>query len=139
MFNRRQLIAAAIAGSLLVESGGALAQTDPIVGIPTVTIYSTDARIIAVDPIARTATFAFTNGAVATSKVSPSLAGFYTRKVGDVVSAAFEDSLTLVLPGPDARMLRDRDVSATAAAKAGTSTVDASADPACRESRPATN
>ena len=128
IFDRRQLIAAAVAASLLATGGSALAQTDSIVGISTVTTYFADARIVAVDPIARTVTFALSNGAVTTSKVSPPFASFNTRKVGDRVSVAFEDSLTLVLPDSDARTLRDRDASAKAAAKAGKSTTEPAAD-----------
>ncbi len=102
---------------MLTAGGGALAQTESIVGISTVTTYSANARIIAVDPRARTATFAFDNGTMTTSKVSPSFAGFNARKVGDTVSVAFEDSITLVLPGPGVPH-HGGDGSATAAAGA---------------------
>lgn len=121
MHNMRQLIAAAVAGSLLTAGGGALAQTELIVGISTVTTYSADVRIIAVDRIGRTATFAFANGTVTTS----SFAGLNTRKVGDTVSVAFEDSLTLVLPSPDGGMPRDRDA---VAGSVGKGTADPSTD-----------
>ena len=84
MLKRRYLIAAAFAGSLLA-AGGAMAQSQPVVGISTVTTYSADARITAVDPKARTVTFTFANGAVATHKVSPSLENFNARRVGETV------------------------------------------------------
>jgi hypothetical protein len=126
MFNRRHLIAAAVAGSLLATAG-ALAQTAPIVGISTVTTYSTDARITAVDSAARTVTFAFPNGATATHKVSASLADFNARRVGDMVSVGLENKLTFVLSGPNAPTPRDRSMNVTAAASMGQSAAGVSA------------
>ena len=52
MIGRRYLIAGAFAGAVLA-AGSALAQ-QATVGIQTVTTYSADARITAVDPAART-------------------------------------------------------------------------------------
>jgi len=75
MFNRRLLIAAALASPVLA-AGGALAQSTPKLGVGLVTTYSADARITAIDPNARTVTLTFANGAVATRKVSPALANF---------------------------------------------------------------
>jgi len=129
MFNRRLLIAAAFAGSV-AAAGSALAQGKPIVGISTVTTYSADARITAVDPTARTVTFAYSNGAVATRKVSPSLANFNSIKVGDMVSVGFEDRLTFVLSGPNAKTPRDRDMSVTATASDGRSAAGVSGEQA---------
>jgi hypothetical protein len=132
MVNRRFLIGASFAGSMLVvaTAGAAFAQSKPIVGISTVTTYSADARITAVDPAARTVTLAYTNGATAVRKVSPSVANFAQAKVGDMVSIGFEDRLTFVLSGPNAKTPRDRDVSVTAAAGTGTSAAGVSADQA---------
>ncbi len=129
MVNRRLLLAVALAGSV-AAAGSALAQTKPIVGISTVTTYYADARITAVDPTARTVTFAYANGAVATRKVSPSLTNFNASKVGDMVSVGFEDRLTFVLSGPNAKTPRDRDMSVTAAASAGQSAAGVSDDQA---------
>jgi hypothetical protein len=120
------LIAAAFAGPLLA-AGGALAQSKPIVGISMVTTYAADARIAAVDPKARTVTFTFSNGAVATHKVSPALETFNARKVGEMVSVGFENKLTFVLSGPNAKTPRDRDMSVTAGASMGKSSAGVSA------------
>ncbi len=118
MFNRRFLVVSALAGSFLA-AGGALAQQDQAtVGIQTVTTYSADARITAVDPAARTVSLAFTNGATATRTVSQAVADFGARKVGDRVSVGFEDRLTFVLSGPNVTTPRPRDTSVTAAATA---------------------
>ncbi|HEX9523172.1 MAG TPA: hypothetical protein VF949_09390 [Reyranella sp.] len=115
MIGRRYLIAGAGAG--LAAAGSALAQ-QATVGIQTVTTYSADARITAVDPAARTVSLAFTNGATATRNVSQAVADFGARKVGDMVSVGFEDRLTFVLSGPNVATPRDRDTSVTAAASA---------------------
>jgi hypothetical protein len=116
MIGRRYLIAGAFAGAG-VAAGSALAQ-QATVCIQTVTTYSADARITAVDPAARTVSLAFTNGATATRTVSQAVADFGARKVGDMVSVGFEDRLTFVLSGPNVATPRDRDTSVTAAASA---------------------
>lgn len=126
MLNRRILIGASLAGSMLL-AGSAFAQGQPIVGISTVTTYSADARITAVNPTARTVSLAFTNGATAVRQVSPSVANFAQTKVGDMVSLAFEDRLTFVLSGPNTKTPGDRDTSVTVAAGTGTSVAGASA------------
>jgi hypothetical protein len=118
MLTRRILIAASMAGSMLA-AGSAFAQGQPIVGISTVTTYSADARITAVDTNARTVSLAFTNGATAVRQVSPSVANFAQTKVGDNVSLAFEDRLTFVLSGPNTQTPRDRDTTVTVAAGGG--------------------
>ena len=118
MISRRILIAGAFAGAALASSG-AFAQNQATVGISTVTTYSADARITAVDPSARTVSLAFTNGATTTRTVSPAVADFSARKVGDMVSVGFEDRLTFVLSGPNVATPRDRDTSVTAAASTG--------------------
>lgn len=127
MISRRHLTTAIAAGAL-VGATGALAQSQPIVGISTVTTYYADARITAVDTNARTITFTFTNGATATRKVSPTLASFNATRIGENVSVGFEDRLTFVLSGPNARTPRDRDVSVSATASMGKSGASVSAD-----------
>ena len=102
MISRRILIAGAFAGTALV-AGGAIAQNQATVGIQTVTTYSADARITAVDPSTRTVSLAFTNGATATRTVSPAVADFSARKVGDNVSVGFEDKLHLRAVRPQCR------------------------------------
>ncbi len=67
MITKRFLIAAAFAGSLAATTvGTAFAQspTQPIVGISTVTTYSVDATITAIDPAKRTITFSRVQPAV---------------------------------------------------------------------------
>jgi hypothetical protein len=130
MLARRFVIGASLAGAMLLAGGSAFAQGQPIVGISTVTTYSADARITAVDPAARTVSLAFTNGATAVRKVGPNVANFAKTKVGDMVAVAFEDRLTFVLSGPNTRTPRDRDVSVTVAAATGTSAAGASASQA---------
>ena len=105
MLTRRILILASLAGSMLL-AGSAFAQGQPVVGISTVTTYSADARITAVDPAARTVSLAFANGATAVRQVSPQVANFAQTKVGDMVSLAFEDRLTFVLSGPNTKTSR---------------------------------
>lgn len=117
MIGRRYLIAGALAGASLAAAGSALAQ-QATVGIQTVTTYSLDARITAVDPAARTVSLAFANGATATRNVSQAVADFGARKVGDMVSVGFEDTLTFVLSGPNVATPRNRDTSVTATASA---------------------
>ena len=129
MISRRILIAGAFAGTALA-AGGAFAQNQATVGISTVTTYSADARITAVDPSARTVSLAFTNGATTTRTVSPAVADFSARKVGDMVSVGFEDRLTFVLSGPNVATPRDRDRSVTAAASTGQSAAGVSASEA---------
>jgi hypothetical protein len=126
MLTRRILIAASVAGSMHV-AGPAFAQGQAIVGISTVTTYSAEARITAVDPNARTVSLAFTNGATAVRQVSPSVANFAQTKVGDMVSLAFEDRLTFVLSGPNTKTPGDRSTNVTVAAGTGTSAAGASA------------
>ncbi|MBV8411445.1 MAG: hypothetical protein JOY64_27710 [Alphaproteobacteria bacterium] len=126
MFNRRLVLLAAATTSLAampVLALPVLAQSpsQPIVGIQSVTTYSAEARIAAVDPNARTVTFSFANGATATRKVSPSLANFNAARVGDMVSVGFEDRLTFVLAGPNAKVPANQNVGAMAAASIGKS------------------
>lgn len=131
MFSRRILIGATLAASMMAAStiagGAAFAQGQPIVGLSTVTTYSADARITAVDPAARTVSLAFSNGATAVRQVGPAVANFAQTKVGDMVSLAFEDRLTFVLSGPNTKTPGGRDVSVTVGAGTGTSAAGASA------------
>jgi hypothetical protein len=74
VLNRRVLIAIAILGPVLAP-GILHAQNQAIVGLQTVTTYSADARITAVDANARTATVTYpASGPVRTYSV-PSQAG----------------------------------------------------------------
>ncbi len=126
MFTKRFLIAAALAGSI-ATAGAAFAQSQPIVGISTVTSYSVDATISAIDPAKRTVTFTGPAGRSVTANVGPGVK-MDTSKVGDAVSASFENKLTFVLSGPNATTPRDRDLSVTAAASSGNRAAGAMAD-----------
>jgi hypothetical protein len=117
MLIRRLFIAASLA--TLATTGGARAQGQSIVGIATTTTYTADARITAVDPGARTVTLTFSNGAVATHKVSPAVSNFGGSRIGDMVSVAFEEKRTFVLSGPNTKVPVDRSVSAAAVATTG--------------------
>ena len=94
MFDRRLVLATVLAAAFAAP---AIAQSpsQPIVGISSVTTYSADAQITAVDPNAGTVTFTFTNGATATRKVSPSLAGFNSVRVGDNVTVVNKEVLVV--------------------------------------------
>ena len=126
MFTKRFLIAAALASSI-ATAGAAFAQSQPIVGISTVTSYSVDATISAIDPAKRTVTFTGPAGRSVTANVGPGVK-MDTSKVGDAVSASFENKLTFVLSGPNATTPRDRDLSVTAAASSGNRAAGAMAD-----------
>lgn len=126
MFNRRFLIGLTAAGSMLL-AGSAFAQGQAIVGIQTVTTYSADAKITAVDPTARTVTLTYGDGATSVRKVGATVANFAQTRVGDMVSVGLEDRLTFVLSGPNTKTPGNRDVSVTVAAGGGQSVAGASA------------
>ena len=100
MFNRRSLIAVALAGSALA-GGHSLAQPDQAtVGIQTTTRYSLEGRIAAVDTSARTITITSAEGTQRLLNVSPMAANISSTKVGDNVAVAIEDTRTFVLSRP---------------------------------------
>ena len=76
MFDKKSRIGATLAGSMFVAATAFAQPSQPIVGIATVTTYSADARITAVDPANRSVTLAYPNGATAVRKVSPAVANF---------------------------------------------------------------
>ena len=112
MFSMRRMIAAALAGSF-PAAGSAFAQgaagTTPIVGISTVTNYSVDGRVTAIDPTTRNVTLTIPNGSTVSRKVSPDVTNLGIVKVGDDVFVGYQEKLTFVLSGPNARPPRDRD------------------------------
>jgi hypothetical protein len=117
MLDRRALIAITIVGSMLPTASRA--QDQAIVGIQTVTTYSADARITAVDSNGRTVTVTYPDGAVRTHSVSPAVANFGATRIGDMVTIAFEDRLTFVLSGRKTPTPPNRDVSVVGTASAG--------------------
>lgn len=118
MFHRRHLFVAAFAGSLLA-AGVAIAQDQATVGLQTVSNYSLDATITAIDPAQRSVTLALPGGRTATHKVSDAVKTFPASKVGDMVSVDFEERQTFVLSGPNVKTPRNRDVSVMAGAATG--------------------
>ena len=129
MLNRRGLVAIAILGPMLAPAG-IQAQNQAIVGIQTVTTYSADVRITAVDPNARTITVTYPDGAVRTHTVSPAVANFGATRVGDLVSIAFEDQLSFVLSDRKTPTPPNRDVSVVGTALAGQNLTGVSASQA---------
>jgi hypothetical protein len=124
MINRRFLVAASLVTPILMAAP-AMAQGQAITGIGTITTYSVDGRVTAVDPGNRTVTLAYLNGSTGTYTVSPAVATFASTKVGDVVSASLEDKRTFVLSGPNTKVPGDTSTSAGAAVSSGGSTTGA--------------
>ena len=129
MLNRRDLVAIAILGPMVVPAG-IRAQDQAIVGLQTVTTYSADVRITAVDANARTVTVTYPDGAVRTHNVSPAVANFGAARIGDMVSIAFEDRLSFVLSDRKTPTPPDRDVSMVGTASAGQNLAGVSASQA---------
>jgi VCBS repeat-containing protein len=99
MFNRRSLIAIALASSATAAMP-VLAQDQATVGIQTTTHYSIVGRIAAVDTNARTLTITSADGTNRMLNVSPMAANITSTKVGDNVEVAVEDTRTFVLSSP---------------------------------------
>ena len=129
MLNRRGLLAIAILGPVLAPAVGHV-QDQAIVGLQTVTTYSADARITAVDANARTVTVTYPDGAVRTHSVSPAVANFGATRIGDMVSIALEDRLSFVLSDRKTPTPPNRDVSVVGAASAGRNLTGVSASQA---------
>jgi len=126
MLTRRSLIAATLALSCAAY-GSAGAQNQPVVGIQTVTNYSSEGRISAVDANARTVTIAFPNGSTRTHAVSPAVVNFSATRIGDTVTVGFEDQLSFVLSAPGTPTPRDRDRIDAAAVAVGRNVTGAGA------------
>ena len=118
MLKRMSLVAISILAPMLAPAG-IRAQNQAIVGIQTVTTYSADVRITAVDPNARTIAVTYPDGAVRTHTVSPSVANFGAARVGEMVSIAFEDRLSFVLSDRKTPTPANRDVSVVGTAASG--------------------
>jgi hypothetical protein len=129
VLNRRDLVAIAILAPMVVPAG-VRAQDQAIVGLQTVTTYSADVRITAVDANARTVSVTYLDGAVRTHTVSPAVANFGAARIGDMVSIAFEDRLSFVLSDRKTPTPPNRDVSAVGTASAGQNLTGVSASQA---------
>ncbi len=111
MFNKRRLIALAVASSFVAATSAFAQGTTPIVGLSTVTTYSVDGRVTAIDPATRMVTLTHPSGATVDHKVSAAVQNLGVVKVGDQVFVGYEEKLSFVLSGPNARPPRDRDSS----------------------------
>ena len=129
MLNRRGLVAIAILGPVLAPAV-LHAQNQAIVGLQTVTTYSADARITAVDANARTVTVTYPDGAVRTHSVSPAVANFGATRIGDTVSIAVEDRLSFVLSDRKTPTPPNRDIGVVGTAAAGQNLTGVSASQA---------
>jgi hypothetical protein len=129
VLKRRNLVAISILAPMLAPAG-IRAQNQAIVGIQTVTTYSADVRITAVDPNARTIAVTYPDGAVRTHTVSPSVANFGAARVGEMVSIAFEDRLSFVLSDRKTPTPANRDVSVVGTAASGQNLTGVSASEA---------
>ncbi|MGQ0582678.1 MAG: hypothetical protein ACT4O6_12130 [Reyranella sp.] len=111
MFNKRRLIALTMASSFVAAASAFAQGTTPIVGISTVTTYSVDGRVTAIDPITRMVTLTLPGGATVNRKMTDAVQNAGIVKVGDDVFIGYEEKLSFVLSGPNARPPRDRDSS----------------------------
>ncbi|MBV8191150.1 MAG: hypothetical protein JOY64_28055 [Alphaproteobacteria bacterium] len=119
MFNRRSLLAVALAGTML-SGGQSFAQPDQAtVGIQTTTRYSLEGRIAAVDVNARTVTITSADGTQRMLSVSPMAANISSTKVGDNVALGVEDTRTFVLSSPGVRTPNPGSASAAIAVQSG--------------------
>ena len=129
MFNRRFVIGATLAGSMLFAAT-AFAQGQPIVGISTVTTYSADARITAVDPANRTVTLAYHQRRHRRAQGQPAVANFAQAKVGDMCRSPSRTGSPSCCRARTPRRRAIATSSVTVATGTGTSVAGASADQA---------
>ena len=118
MLNRRGLIANSILGPMLAPATG-WAQDQAVVGLQTVTSFTTDVRITSVDTAARTVTVTHPDGTTRTHAVSPAVANFGATRIGSVASITFEDQTSFVLSNRNTPTPPNRDVNVLGAAAAG--------------------
>ncbi len=128
MFNKRRLLALTLAGSVVAATSAFAQGTTPIVGISTVTNYSVDGRITAIDPTTRMVTLTLPSGVTVNRKVSDAVQNLGIVKVGDQVFVGYEEKLSFVLSGPNARPPGDRDSSVVVGASGPKSAAGAAAN-----------
>jgi hypothetical protein len=83
--------------------------TQPITGFQVVTNSVGSAKVTAINPASRMVTLAFSDGRTGSYKVSDSIP-IGQLGVGDTIEASYEEWLSFVLSGPDARTPADREV-----------------------------
>ena len=93
----------------------------PITGISSVTHYSSEARVSAIDTATRTITLALSDGRTVQRKVSEAVQNLGLVKLGDVVLVTYEQKMSFVLSGPQASTPSERVVGVVAGAKANNS------------------
>jgi hypothetical protein len=98
MLNKRSLMAAALAGSVLAGVNS-FAQDQATVGIQSTTHYPLEGRLAAVDTNARTLTITTADGTSRMLNVSPIAANISSTRVGQNVTLAVEETRTFVLSG----------------------------------------
>ena len=105
-------VAGVLALSPLVAGTPAHAQpaspNQPITGISVTTRATADGTITAIDPANRTVTVKTSDGRTVRGKVSEAVGGLSDVKVGDRIEAAFRQTMTFVLLGPNAKTPVDR-------------------------------
>jgi hypothetical protein len=83
--------------------------TQPITGFQVVTNSVGSAKVTAINPGARMVTLAFSDGRTGSYKVSDTIQ-IGRLGIGDTIEASYEEWLSFVLSGPDARTPADRDI-----------------------------
>jgi hypothetical protein len=98
MLSKKSLMIVALAGSVMTGTP-CFAQDQAIVGIQSVTRYSLDGQIAAVDTNARTITITSADGTKRMLNVSPMAAEISSTRVGQNVAMGVEDTRSFVLSG----------------------------------------
>jgi hypothetical protein len=119
MFDRRSLIAVALAGSALAGSPSFAQPDQATVGIQTTTRYTLEGRIAAVDTSARSVTITAADGTQRMLNVSSMAANISSTKVGDNVALGVEDTRTFVLSSPGVQTPNPGSASAAIALQSG--------------------
>ena len=89
----------------------------PITGISSVTRYSSEARVSAMDAATRTITLTQSDGQTVQRKVGEAVQNLGLVKLGDLVSVTYEQKMSFVLSGPQAATPGERQVGVVAAAQ----------------------
>lgn len=102
------LLALAPLGAAAPALGQAASPNQPITGISVTTRSTADGTITAIDPANRMVTVQTSDGRTVRGKVSDAVGGLADVKVGDRIEAAFRQTMTFVLLGPNAKTPADR-------------------------------
>ena len=102
------LLALAPLGAAAPALGQAASPNQPITGISVTTRNAADGTITAIDAANRMVTVQTSDGRTVRGKVSEAVGGLSDVKVGDRIEAAFRQTMTFVLLGPNAKTPADR-------------------------------